>query len=189
MNIYCVMGIPHSGKTTFINHHFDNNQIILLDSLNIEVSIPDSSKAQIITKLQLLANISKARKQNKDVVFELPGLTIKERNYFLAAIKNDILSTDEIIGIWVETSYEVLESRLSLTGNENTAQYLQNCFSILEYPSLEEPFNALYRSENKGIDSFETYVCKQAKYHCGISTDNPKKAYNCLLEWQRRNNE
>ena len=184
MNIYFVMGFPHSGKTTFIDKFFDNEAIIV-DILDSEVVNTDPQKALLSARLNLEVALNKGRLNNKNVVFEFPGLTANQRSFFLRRLRFYKTQDDKIYGIWVTVPDEIVIERLD-AGGHNGKSIMSDLKDIVEVPKIDEGYDALFlhRGE-KYVPTTDEYILTQAKYHCNYTGDVVEEALSLFEQWSK----
>lgn len=186
MNIYFVMGLPHSGKSTYVDQHFDVNNVLVVDVLDNEVKYDDYSKAMLKTRLCLDVALSQARKENKDVVFEFPGLTINQRQYFIKRVNIVKKKDDKFIAVWTETDDQDLYKRIKMNGKKDGIQIIEQMKDMTIKPTVQEGFDKIIieHNENKCFDQ-EIYIFSQAKYHCQYNGNSLDEAIDLLEQYYK----
>lgn len=166
MKVYFVMGLPHSGKSSYIHSNFDLSKYELVDILDSEIEEADEAKALLRCGLKLNIAIENGYRNNTDVILEFPGLSKKQRAFFLRQAKRLLTKNDEIIAVWISASDDDIARRIDLNGHDGDA-ILQEKKSIMEVPSTDEGFAEFVSHTSNGVPNKISYVLDQAKYHCG----------------------
>lgn len=184
MNIYFIMGSPHSGKTTFINKFFDSEAIIV-DILDSEVVNTDPQKALLSARLNLEVALNKGHLNNRDVVFEFPGLTAKQRSFFLRKVMFNKTKNDKLYGVWVTVPDDVVIGRLNAGGHDGKSIAVE-LRDIIEAPQIDEGFDALFLYHGEEyIPTADEYVLTQAKYHCDYEGNVVEEAQSLFEQWSK----
>lgn len=147
--IFILIGVPMSGKSTWIKNNYPNTKVISRDNIVLEVhGTNDYNKAfkevnhkevDKILNLRLL----EASNSNSDVIIDMTNMTVKRRrstlNYFTnfhkEAVVFPVLSDDE---------YERRNNIRTVTENKSISlSILKSMFDSYQEPSLEEGFDEI----------------------------------------------
>jgi predicted kinase len=138
--IKIIMGIPCSGKSTFIKNTFPNSKKI--DLYDYQVGKSFDYETMMLTYEEVKDNVIDAIKNNEDFVLEHTLLKACRRKMYIDAIKE---VTDEPIGIYVmNPSMEELKNRMIKRETSGIEEYIKNNLDVYEKPTLDEGFDYVY---------------------------------------------
>jgi predicted kinase len=147
--IFILIGVPMSGKSTWIKNNYPNTKVISRDDIVLEVhGTNDYNKAfkevnhkevDKILNLRLL----EASNSNTDVIIDMTNMTVKRRrstlnhftNFYKEAVVFPVLSDDE---------YERRNNIRTVTENKSIPlSILKSMFDSYQEPSSEEGFDKI----------------------------------------------
>lgn len=145
--IFILIGVPMSGKSTWIKNNYPNTKVISRDNIVLEVhGSNDYNKAfkevnhKEVDKL-LNSRLISASQSNEDVIIDMTNMTSKRRkstlrhftNFYKEAIVFPILSDDE---------YERRNNIRTVTENKSIPlSILKSMMDTYEPPTKEEGFD------------------------------------------------
>lgn len=135
MRIVFVMGIPASGKSTYIKDNFKDYKVIdLYDFQENSFTFEDIWKSYMDCKDALIEAI----KNGEDVVMEHTLLKGIRRKIYIDAIRE---ITDEPIDIFlINPPLEILRERAKERKVYFDDEYILNQLNVLEIPTIDEGF-------------------------------------------------
>lgn len=153
---YMMVGIPYSGKSTFIKNYFKDFDYVLLSTDDyIETVASQDGKSYTDTFTHVYARASEfmykqlqfALSNSLDIVWDQTNLTKKSRRQKLSLLP----STYTKIGCVFEIpEYEELLSRRELRKEKIIhLDVIENMKKTFEFPSLEEGFDEIYKVKFK----------------------------------------
>lgn len=142
MNIYFVMGISCSGKSTYIKNNFPNAIVIDLFDFQTNKRRP-LTKDIIMESYQecmdaLIQRINENKDKNVDIVMEHTLLRGIRRKPYIDAIRNVCDAPITAIVI-IPPMYKLIE-RNKLRGFSGDATFIQDNLDVLEIPTIDEGF-------------------------------------------------
>jgi len=157
-NVYVMMGVPGSGKSTYLKKAKEvlpGIEVISRDEIRFSIVQPGEeyfSHEKEVVK-ELWKRINETIKEGRDVFIDQTSLTKKSRKYLLEHISG----YESISIIWVQASLETCLERNEL--RKGTRAYvprgqIHRMYSQLEEPSFDEGFDSIfyYDSEKNIIE-------------------------------------
>ena len=152
-NLYIVMGIAGSGKSTFIDKHMSfGDRVVSRDMIRfslVKENEPYFSKEREVKKLfiKTINNVWRAG----DTFVDATNLTQKGRKELLNKINFELY--DAIYCVYVKAPLEkALEQNAKRSGRARVPDsVIQRMYDSLEEPSLNEGFDRIYLIENGEI--------------------------------------
>lgn len=152
---YFFMGLPGTGKSTYINEYIESEKDIKLlstDNLIYEYASKNNlnyhqAHAEYIDEAQKQFNLQlqDSIKNGKSIIWDQTNLVKTSRE---KKINNLLNNNYKIIGIYMDISKEEWEKRISnreLTTDKHIPKgVLKNMYDTLDKPSLNEMFDELY---------------------------------------------
>lgn len=183
MTLYMVMGMPHSGKSSYIRE-FLPSSAVKIDSLDFEIEYANNPSHIVpYCRLALESALGEASKNGTDVIFEFPGINRKFRSVFMRKIVQNYASAENrVVAVWISEDDNVVIKRLELGGQDGLGIVEMTRLST-EPPSLEEGFDEVrFVKGNGAVPSLEEYLVTQAAYHCGYTGKDAKEAEKMLAQ-------
>jgi predicted kinase len=157
--LYILCGAPGSGKSTFIqNHHKEGDVIVSRDAVRFSMVKEDEeyfSKEKAVFK-EFIRQIDVAIDAGYDVFADATHLNPASRNKLLRSIS---AKPDSIEVVWIKTPLqECLERNERRAGTRSYVPQtvIRNMFNSIEAPSFEEGIDVIYIVEdNKPIRVIE----------------------------------
>lgn len=152
-----VIGAPASGKTYFIDHHFTDTDVDVLNVYDYQLqsydeagydkeksAIPYDIELRCLLKAneKLLHDIIEKLKSGRDVVFEHTFYRAKRRIPYIDAIRKETNAGIEIFVI--HPSDECWKSNIQKRRLSGSFDYYKEELSVQEFPNPAEGFDAIY---------------------------------------------
>lgn len=138
--ITIVMGIPCSGKSTYIKDTYQDREIFDLKAyqdkktvLNVKTVLESYEECQ--------NDFINAIKAGKDVVLEHTLLKVMRRKSYIDAIRE--LTDEPVELVFIDPEYDVHIKRIEEVGIPFPEDYLNEHLEILERPTLDEGFGPI----------------------------------------------
>lgn len=149
---YMLIGIPYSGKSTFVENYFKYKQYTILSTdsfIETKARLLDKNYSEIFKETIAEATeymhkqLHYALSNNLDIIWDQTNLASKTRKQKLLLLPD----TYTKIGCVFETpSYEELVSRRASRKEKNIPlEVIENMKKTFELPSLEEGFDEIYK--------------------------------------------
>ena len=158
-DLYLMMGVPGSGKTTFLKNRVTKETSIIISRDTIRFSLLKEGEEYFSHEKEVVKifweKINNALAEGKDVFIDQTSLTPRSRRYLLEHI-NGYTYTNLI---WINEPLETCLKRNEL--RRNTKAYvprstIKRMFDQLIEPSLDEGFNKIY-VYNSNTNTFKIY--------------------------------
>lgn len=150
-NIYIMVGLPGSGKSTIRNDYVSENTVILSTDDYIEKMAKNEGKVYGDVFQKYIGESTKRMKQafknaiseGKDIISDQTNLTSKKRKSLLSQVSSDYKK----IAIFVNTDYNEiikrLEKRENETGKSIPVSVLNSMKDKLTAPTFSEGFDEI----------------------------------------------
>lgn len=157
--LYVLVGVPGSGKTTWIGHQsfdWDNTVVISTDryveqyAIAMNKTYSDVFKEYMPTAVDKMAQAAvEAFRDNKVVVWDQTSTSISTRAKKLRMTPKHYTK----IAVVFETPRKDLHDKfLNRPGKEIPTEVIQDMISKFEYPTVNEGFDKIINAKLKGID-------------------------------------
>ena len=142
--LYVMIGLPGSGKSTWIKNHCGENSIIISSDDLREKIFKDvnnqENNAKVFTTMRELT--FEALTNNKSVYYDATNVTRKNRQSILDFIKSNHIECRKVAVI-VETPYEECLRRNSIRNRHVPEHVIKNMMERFELPLINEGFDEI----------------------------------------------
>ena len=161
-DLYLMMGVPGSGKSTFLKNHVKKETSIIISRDAIRFSLLKEGEEYFSHEKEVVKifweKINAALADEKDVFVDQTSLTPRSRKYLLEHVHGYTYANL----IWIHEPLNICLERNEL--RKNTKAYVQRgtikrMFYQLIEPTLDEGFNKIY-IYNSNTNMFKIYERK-----------------------------
>ena len=172
--LYVMMGIPASGKSTFIqkNYNPETDIIVSRDKIRfefLELEDPYFSKEEEVYK-RFIYEINEGLINNKNVFADQTTLNKKARTKLFNALK---VKPYQIAIIYMDTPLEIaLERNAQRTGRERVPdESIINMYNSIDFPTASEPINYILKVNEKGEQNITYFLNKASEPKFWFTSD------------------
>lgn len=137
-----MVGLPASGKSTYLKRMYKGYTVISTDSIRKEVHGQEEcqDKAQQIFNLAYY-RIEKALSNNENVVFDATNLRARNRKYLCKRFR---LFTNDIVAEYINTPVNECIARDKQRSRTVGAEVIQRMAQTMSEPRLDEGFDLVH---------------------------------------------
>lgn len=189
MEFYLVNGLPHAGKSTWINNNMDlrNPGLKIIDVYHIQSEYCDEDDIEIIYSYLLDecdCTFSYLAGRDVTIIVEAALLTKLDRKLMKDKFEQYRKPGDRSFHVWCSASENDIIDRIRFDqigteGEEWVWEAIEHC----EEPVDDEGFDELIIARSEGCDrkNIRTFL---ARYHCGYAGNDPVEAEEIIDDFE-----
>lgn len=179
MIFFLVSGLPHAGKSTWINNNFDVNNpgIKIIDIYHIQCEHCKETRTDgLYSYLLQECELTFKTLAGHDAIIIVEGalLTKTDRKFLSDRFNKYRKDGDKMFLVWCDAPKGTIVDRIRYDGMSDGDEWIQSAFDRCETPTDAEGFDDLITSMSEGADKNVRLFL--ARFHCGYTGSDPVEA-------------